>query len=81
VRVKATEVRLELFPEQVIWLGKGTVIRIEEDADLSALSGYSRFFRAIVEWPLNGAYVRDSLVPHILEPYPLSGEFETKTRP
>ena len=78
VRVKSSQVRLDRFPEQAIWLGRGKVERIEVDEALSAHTKDFTHVRVIIRWVINNNVIRASLLPTMIEPYPSPNEVETK---
>jgi len=59
-----------------VWKEKGRVVRMVEDTCLTALNRVGLvMYRVIVEWSGDETA---SLLPTMLEPYPSSGELETK---
>lgn len=81
VRVKQGQWKIGNPP---IWKERGQIIRTEEDPFLTRLNraGIERY-RVIVKWESfdsTGNLISEtaSLLPMMLEPYPSSGELETK---
>ena len=60
-----------------VWKEKGQIVRLVEDPCLTELNRTGKVvYRVIVEWPDGDEPA--SLLPVMLEPYPSSGELETK---